>query len=833
MSSKLPHQRDGKIKLGLLISIFAGMASIAVVGGWLFSDYFEGVPDNLVAEYVGRDSCIQCHETQHALFEGSHHDKAMDLATDETVLADFNDQKLKHYGIESRFFRDGKRFMVNTEGPDGKMADFEVKYVFGYEPLQQYMVEITPSGDGESIGEVQVLRLSWDTKAKKWFYLKPPDVDEKLKPGDPLHWTGITQNWNSSCAFCHSTDLKKNFDVNNDRFNTTFAEIDVSCEACHGPGSVHVQLADKKKLNWNRKVGLGLHKLKTESNLAQVETCAPCHSRRREIADGYYAGCNINDYFETSLMAPGLYHCDGQIRDEVYVYGSFIQSKMYHQNIKCTDCHDPHSLKLKHDGNKLCTSCHQHPAAKYDSPSHHFHKPGTPGSFCVDCHMPATTYMAVDARRDHSLRVPRPDLSLTTNAPNACSGCHLDKSKISDEKTRGQLNQYLDWIIQKDRGNKEIEAELRRVDQQMVDALNQWFPNSEKPDHYAGSFDKAWKGTDDSTPELRKLVTRKSTPFFVRASAAMRLANNPDKVAYDTAVNALEDENQHVVKASLLRVEVEITRIMGVIDSIDQPSRLRDRLNEAFENVIPLTGHQSLGVRIEAARVLLNIPMDWRQRWSSAEQNKSFQIAFDEMIKSLEAVKERGSAHRTLGSIYETVGEIEKAIEHYRIAIRIEDQLQGPRWNLAVLLERQAERLAVNARQLGQNGLQQQAQAQMQSAQELLAEAQEHRNDEHEILLNDLKALEAVDADNGALANLHYMAGMSFYRRNELDQTEVHLNKAYELMPRTEQYVLAMATFYHARQDKPKALRFVTELIQINGRNQGYRNLKAQIEQLR
>ena len=311
-------------------------------------------------------------------------------------------------------------------GPDGTLADFEVKYVFGVTPLQQYMVEFDRPADmpADEISRVQVLRETWDTKRKKWFYQNPPDVLEGLEPDDELHWTGVTQRWNTSCAECHSTNLQKNFDLASRTYHTTFSEIDVSCETCHGPGSLHVQLAKSPSLFWDRQRGYALPKLKGESNLAEIEACAPCHSFRSPIHGGYAAGARLHDFYATEVLRDQLYHPDGQILGEVYEYGSFTQSKMFHKNVRCSDCHDPHSLRLKHEGNQLCTSCHvAHPAGKYDSPAHHQHKVGSQGALCVECHMPATTYMDVDPRRDHSFRIPRPDLSIKVGTPNACVAC--------------------------------------------------------------------------------------------------------------------------------------------------------------------------------------------------------------------------------------------------------------------------------------------------------------------------------------------------------------------------------------------------------------------------
>lgn len=484
-----------------------------VLGGYLFADwYHSSIPEDVQKRYVGRESCAQCHQPQCEQFAGSHHDRAMGIATDESVLGDFNDQSIEHFGQTTRMFRDGQRFMVNTEGPDGQLHDYEVKYVFGVSPLQQYMVELDrpASATSDQIGRVQVLRVSWDTVRKEWFYLSPPDVKERMDPDDPLHWTGITQNWNTSCAECHSTNLQKNYRVLTNDYLTTFSEIDVSCEACHGPASLHLELANQKSFFWDRHHGMGLAKLKTPDNIAQVESCAPCHSRRSEVQTGFQPGCRFDEYYALQTLDVPLYHADGQIRDEDYVYGSFLQSKMYHNGIRCSDCHNPHSAELIHTGNQVCTSCHQHPSGKYDTPAHHHHKVGTAGAACVNCHMPSTTYMDIDSRRDHSFRVPRPDLSMELNTPNACTACHLnvDNQKANLDEAAGdhdtkaqpnhavahdayaavpadprsanskdyQPNPYLDLIVAAGSGDAEATERLRAIDQKMLDATKKWYP---------------------------------------------------------------------------------------------------------------------------------------------------------------------------------------------------------------------------------------------------------------------------------------------------------------------------------------------------------------------
>ena len=451
-----------------------GAIFLFALAGYVAFDYGSSIPSSTTATYVGRDRCIECHQKQASQWAGSDHDRAMDLATPDTVLGDFDHIELDHHGVSTQFWRDGDRFLVRTEGPDGAPTEYAIKYVFGCQPLQQYMVEIEPAGVDDAVGRVQVLRWSWDTERNEWFYLAPPDVDDRLLPDDPLHWTGYGQNWNHMCAECHSTNLKKNHDLDRRRYHTTYSEIDVSCEACHGPGSVHVQLAEAKSLFWDRRRGYGLDTNLKETPLAEIHSCARCHARRIRGSAEWAAGENFDDHFSTHLLTAGTYYPDGQILDEVYVYGSFLQSKMYEKDIRCSDCHNVHSGQVKFTDNRLCTSCHQHTAAKYDSPAHHHHNVDSTGASCIECHMPATPYMDVDFRRDHKLGVPRPDLSVKFQTPNSCTGCHLDEAGLSPTR-REELGHYSKWLAAARGGDQEVAAALHRVDNWAADTIQAWY----------------------------------------------------------------------------------------------------------------------------------------------------------------------------------------------------------------------------------------------------------------------------------------------------------------------------------------------------------------------
>ena len=598
-------------------------ALIAVGAAWCATDWYVALPIAAKAAFVGRESCVACHAEQARTWHGSDHDRAMEVATAETVLGDFDDTQFTRFGVTTRFFRRDGKYFFNTEGPDGQFHDYEVKYTFGIDPMQQYMAEFPD-------GRVQVLSISWDTRRQEWFFVTPPDVtDERILPGDPLHWTGLAQNWNSMCAECHSTDLQKNYDLASDSYHTKFTDIDVSCEACHGPGSLHVELAESHSLFWDRRRGYALATLKGASAEAQAETCAPCHSRRSPLYPDWHRGEQFLDRYHPSLIEAGLYHADGQILDEVYEYGSFLQSKMFSKGIRCTDCHDPHSLELKYEGNQLCAQCHL--PGKYDSPSHHHHTDFA-ATQCVNCHMPTRNYMVIDARHDHSLRVPRPDLSEQLGTPNACNGCH---TKPEESPT---------WAAAK---------------------VREWY-GDQRPDdpHFGLALGAAQQGRPEGLELIRELLRRGTTPEIIRATAVRLLAQ------YGIAdSDRLCRESLHHTSPLVRAAACEAISENGLAQHTDE--------------VADLLADPVRLVRVSAARRLVHFP---RERLVPSVQRTLSQV-LDEYREGQEFTLERAASHLNLAALADALGDEQSAWVSLGNAIRLEPYLTGPREQLAGLVE--------------------------------------------------------------------------------------------------------------------------------------------------
>lgn len=375
--------------------------------------------------------CAGCHAEAVKDWSRSQHAAAMASASPDTVSGDFSGATYSDEEIKARFSREGDAYVIRTT-EDGEIREWTVRYTFGTYPLQQYLIDI---GDGR----LQAFNIAWDSRnaskgGQRWFRLDEPG---ETHPGDAMHWTGIYQNWNNQCADCHSTGLKRNYNAETDVYDTSRDHVAVSCTACHETAQDH---AEAKRQDKPHSAGLDLaamgawlvsegdsppeHQGEPSSD-AQVPTCGRCHSLRTGLVD--VGGGQVHDQFSLSRLEQPLYYSDGRVREEVFVLGSFEQSKMFQAGVVCSDCHNPHSGKLKATGNAVCAQCHN--AGDFDTPEHHHHPEGSEGAECVNCHMPESIFMKIDGRREHSFMVPRPDVSEASGSPDVCLRCHTDESR--------------------------------------------------------------------------------------------------------------------------------------------------------------------------------------------------------------------------------------------------------------------------------------------------------------------------------------------------------------------------------------------------------------------
>jgi Flp pilus assembly protein TadD len=567
----------------------------------------------------------------------------MQPAGPATVLGDFRDVRFTHRGVTSTFMQREGKVLVRTEGPEGTPAEFEIAYTFGVTPLQQYLIPFPG-------GRLQALGIAWDSRPRaeggqRWYALYP---GERLRPGDPLHWTGREQTWNFQCAECHSTDLRKNYDLAGNRYATAWAEVSLGCEACHGPGSTHVAWARGRAPGAPRPAGAdsGLvvrlgrpagawEMTDSARGIAQwsggprddreVDACARCHARRRPLVDPYPYGRPFLDSHQPALLTADLYHVDGQILGEVYEYGSFLQSRMHRAGVTCSDCHDPHELRLWAPGNAVCARCHL--PARFDTRAHHHHRPGTDGALCASCHMPARTYMGVDVRRDHGFRVPRPDLSVEIGIPNACTLCHAGKPAA--------------WAAR------------------VVDG---WSGAGGAPrPHFARALDAGRRGRLDAESRLAALATDPQQPGIARATALALLPEFLTPASVPAVEAGLRDADPLVRVAAIGAAErLAPERLTGLV-----APGLRDPIR---------------AVRIAAARALAGTA-----RSLGPERQRDFDRALAEVVASELVSAERPESHVNLSTLYARLGQPAEAESELRTALWLDPRFVPALVNLADL----------------------------------------------------------------------------------------------------------------------------------------------------
>lgn len=613
---------------------------------FMFISFANATASNNSQGYLSSNQCENCHKEQYQAWQGSHHDMAMKHARPNTVLANFNNASLTFNNKQNKFFRKGDEYWVNIEGADGELHNYQIKYTFGYHPLQQYMVEFDD-------GRIQLIPFAWDSRVRtaggqRWFHLYP----QLTKPHQEFYWTNSGQNWNYMCADCHSTNVKKNFDQKTNRYNTTFSEINVGCEACHGPARNHINWIKKPNTrvkfagferNLTKSVTSWVNKPK-RSTLAPSKTkasqqtlvCAQCHSRHTQISDKDMIKSNeFGDRYRLNLITPQHYYPDGQVYDEDFVYGSFLQSKMHKSGVVCSDCHDPHSAKLTLPKEQICLQCHQ--AQKYNNTKHHHHQENSPGAQCINCHMPETIYMQVDGRRDHSWHIPRSDQSRQLGTPDVCLSCHKNKDSHWSEK---------------------------------ITTL--WQPSVDKPatKPFAPVFSAIDSGYTMASPALSQIAQSNDYAPIIRASALLRMNNLNDTNSLIAIARAVKSDNTNIRFGAAQGAE----NLNGA---------------ERWRIIAPLLQDKALVVRNEAVRTL--IPL-WQQL--SLAQQKTLQPSLDEYLGVQTFNADRGFSHNNKGHVFMSQGKFDDAELAYHESIRIEPFFAPAYLNLAELYRRKKNEMA-------------------------------------------------------------------------------------------------------------------------------------------
>lgn len=588
------------------------------------------------AAYGGSASCRECHEEAFAAWKDSNHGLAERSPTNSLDQAAFVPGRAFRHGTQQTSLRTNNgRFEIVTAGLQGSEQAFPVERVIANTPLRQMLVQFPG-------GRLQATEAGWDPRSNEWFNVYG---DEDRKPGEWGHWTGRGMNWNSMCAACHNTRLRKNYDAKSDRYQTAMVETGVSCESCHGPMKNHNdwQYANKGK-------GLKDPTIRKLTRDQMFDACAGCHSRRAEITGDPVPGDSFWDHHLLSIVDDSnLFYPDGQVRDEDYEVTAFLGSRMHAKGVRCVDCHDVHTMKTRLPGNFLCLSCHGPGAtnAPVINPVLHSHhkvfgydtngalvnadltkyKPAQiaeTGGECVNCHMPQTTYMQRHSRHDHGFTIPDPLLTKQFGIPNACERCHADKGT--------------DWNLK---------------------YVEQWYgTNMNRPYRQrAQIIARARQGEDSARDPLLGLLATNDNPYW-QAVAANLLQRWSAEPKVTTALTAQLQNTNALVR----QMAVQALAPLAQAGRGDVVAALQPRLQDASRNV-----------RIEAARHLA----------AALDTNSP---AGREYLRFLDHASDQPLGQMQSGVFKLMRGDATNALVHFQNAAKWDPYSAGIRHELAVVL---------------------------------------------------------------------------------------------------------------------------------------------------
>jgi len=568
-----------------VLALSGGVALVAAVGlGWWMSrppEWERFAPSDGVLPQALRErsvfppaealTCRPCHEAQYEEWAVSQHAHANRLVSLKQDAPAFNPRRTFVEGLlETEVFQDWKTFVVRQRAPWGTSSHAALA-VIGVEPIIQYLAPFPR-------GRFQVINPAYDPSKREWF-----DVfsGEDRRPHEWGFWSNRGMNWNAQCAFCHTTDFQKNYDIATDTYASRWKAMGLSCSRCHGPMEAH--LADPRA------------PVAKPEDAVVMSNCASCHSRREELTGAFRPGDTFHDHYRLTITdLTDTYYPDGQVRDENFEYASFIQSKMGHAGVKCLDCHNAHSgkLKLPVESNAMCMSCHTPPGTNGATPvpdpaAHSHHAAASAGNRCVECHMPRTTYMARDPRRDHGFTIPDPVLTLEHGVPNACNRCHTDQS--AGWAAWWVEHWYGDKMDRPSRTRARLIARAREGDQSVVGDLLAFLSTEPNP---------AWRAS----------LLMVLAPHAGRSDVAevlMRAAGDPSPLVRSAAVSALAPltSARHVLQ-SALQDPAGVVRLTAAWDLALQRQVLPPKVRAEVEVFVRNQSDQPGGVLRQAELAL-------------------------------------------------------------------------------------------------------------------------------------------------------------------------------------------------------------------------------------
>ncbi len=572
-------------------------------------------------EFVGSASCRSCHENFYRLWAPSHHGLAMQPYTAEFAKRELTPQQEPVTIGAFRYRADvsGEDGWIVQKGAHGEKR-FPIAYVLGGKNIYYFLAPYKR-------GRLQTLPLAYDVRRKEWFDTAASGVRHFPDMKDePLDWTHRAYTFNTSCYGCHVSQLNVNYDLASDTYRTTWREPGINCETCHGPAGEHVARCRESEDACREDPRIIRTKI---FNHAQTNSlCAPCHAKMAPLTNDFRPGDRYFDHFDLVTLEHRDFYPDGRDLGENYTFTSWRMSPCAKSGqLDCVDCHTS-SGRYRFAGektNQACAPCH---ADKVNRPAAHtHHPPESPGSKCVACHMPKTTFARM-VRSDHSMRPPMPAATLEFGSPNACNLCHTDRDAAWADRVVRRWHQR-DYQAPVLRVARLVKA-ARDGDWSRLEEMLTYITSPERDEIFATSLIRLLRSCPDERKWKALLQAIEDPSPLVRSAAADALIGNASREAVRALVRAVRDDYRLV--------------------------------------------------RIRAAASLAGAPL----RGISQADRRAVEGATREYIASMRSRPDSDAGYTNLGNYYMSTGDLKAAIASYETAARLNPESVATLVNLAI-----------------------------------------------------------------------------------------------------------------------------------------------------
>ncbi len=586
---------------------------------------------------MGSSDCLACHERFYELWSTSHHGKAMQAfsAAFARTLEPM-DSEIDIGGAKFIIEFTGAGAVMHHTEPDDLEKTYPVLHALGGKNVFFFLVPLEK-------GKLQVAPIAYNVHTKTW-YNSTGSMVRHFNSGlvdEALEWTDRQLTFNTACHDCHISQLRKNYNPEDDSYTTTWTEPGINCEVCHGPGEAHVKAAEEAAAKREELKDLKLIRFHEDLTSKQRDaTCAPCHAKMSPLTRDFTPGELFFDHYDLISYEDPDFYPDGRDLGENYTQTGWEANPCAMSGqLECIHCHTSSGrFRFKDNPNQSCLPCHE---KRVDNILSHSHHSAEANVACIHCHMPKTAQAHMH-RSDHTFRPPSPAASLEFGSPNACNLCHHNPEAITGDFL-GHKTEDVEWA---DKHVREWHGEDTGADILELGHIVQ------------ACRDGAW----DRLPDILAYLDNPKCDPAAKV-AILRLLNNcPDPEKWAAIRKHLESNSEWVRSAAAASLQYD--------NSLESTKALLLAAQDQFRTV-----------RIRAAAALLGRNL---AGYSDKEQ-KAYEDAHAEYWNSLVIWPDRWSTHYNQGIYHDRKGEPEMALAAYNKSMELRDDVIQPLINASMV----------------------------------------------------------------------------------------------------------------------------------------------------